>query len=185
MAVEELVAVMAPPERPANVDDRRRWDALQAELGTPLPADWLAYGLRYGSGLVYPVALWALNPLDPNAPAEIGSDLALFRENQGLGCPYPFAVHPAAGGFLPWGSDDNGHSYGWLTAGPPDRWPVVFVGHGEEDRLARFDVPMTAFLARMLRGEYPAVWQADGRPPVRFVPGRDRGEAYPRVAEYL
>jgi hypothetical protein len=169
MSVDSLAAVAPPPASPLGIGPLELWEQLQARLGLPLPADWLDYGRRYGSG-GFAGGLTVCNPLHPAAAEWVEYELGFD-----FGADFPHPMHPAVPGFLPWGEDDNGHHYGWLTVGPPDGWPVVFVPHGYEAEAERHPGPMTAFLARMFRGELPAVWQQPVSLPHRFALDLGRG----------
>jgi hypothetical protein len=172
MSVEFLATVAPPPASPLSNGPLEQWDILQARLGLRLPTDWLAYGQCYGSG-GFEGGLTVCNPLHTGAPEWIEYE---------LGFQLPPPLHPAVPGFLPWGSDDNGNHYGWLTDGEPDQWPVVFVGHEYEDIAERHDGPMTAFLARMFLGELPDVWQQPLTRPHRFAPGYSYWEVIQRLS---
>ena len=165
MSVELLAAVSPPPTSPLGIGPLELWDRLQARLGLSLPDDWLEYGRVYGSG-GFDGGLTVCNPLHPAAAEWVAYE---------LGFELPFPMHPTMPGFLPWGEDDNGNHYGWLTEGHPNQWPLLFVGHGYEDEAERHTGPMTAFLARMLRGELPNVWQQPVRLPHRFGVEYGRG----------
>ena len=170
MSVEQLASLVPPPAQPVDIGGPEAWDALQARLGLPLPADWLAFGRRYGSGAFDGGNLWVVNPVGAGAADEV--------EYQ-CGFEFPFPTHPSSPGFLPWAADENGNKFGWLTEGPPDGWPVAVVGHESEGAPERHPGPMTAFLARLLGGELPDVWRPSH---MGFTPGLDKGEVYRRLA---
>ena len=37
----------------------------------------------------------------------------------------PYPIYPDQPGLLPWGNDENGNDYYWLTEGAPDTWRVL------------------------------------------------------------
>ncbi len=171
MSVEQLVGVVPPPAQPLDINVPERWAAIQSRLGVSLPTDWLAFGQRYGSGAFDGGNLWVVNPLAAGAADEI--------EYQ-CGFEFPFPVHPASPGFLPWAADENGNKFGWWTEGPPDEWSVAVAGHESEGEPERHPGPMTTFLARLFSGELPSVWRPSH---VDFTPGRDKGEVYQRLPD--
>jgi hypothetical protein len=62
---------------------------------------------------------------------------------------FPYPYYPEPGGLLPWGVDENGNDYFWLTKGEPSQWVVVqdeYRGNGIEVH----DCSMTEFLVGIL-----------------------------------
>jgi hypothetical protein len=162
MSVELLATVAPPPESPLGVGPLELWDKLQVRLGLSLPTDWLAFGQVYGCG-GFEGGLTVCNPLHPAAHEWIDYQLGFD-----FGSDFPFPMYPEVPGFLPWGEDDNGNHYGWLTEGPPDQWPVVFVGHEYEHESKRHPGPMTERAPVTHRIHSHAAWL----PPFRQCCGR-------------
>jgi hypothetical protein len=48
--IEDLVALVPPPIRPAQVGTQEEWDAVQAAIGLSLPDELAELSMRYGSG---------------------------------------------------------------------------------------------------------------------------------------
>jgi hypothetical protein len=68
----------------------------------------------------------------------------------------PYAIYPSVPGLLPWGNDENGNDYYWLTNGSPDVWSVVSdEGRGEGFR--EYGCTMTEFLVSVLNGKIQAL----------------------------
>ena len=65
MSIDELTAVVAPPERPTEAGDAVAWEKVQADLGTALPEDFRDFGLRYGTGSFHDGKRIAVRPLNP------------------------------------------------------------------------------------------------------------------------
>ena len=164
MSVAELLAVVPPPARPKNVGDLAAWQAAEAAIGTPLPADFRDFVLRYGSGVFNDpgrLCVFPRNPLAPDFEARFRSDCAWLRDMKGLAEmeDFPFEVFPPAPGLILWAEDDNGCMFFWLTEGPADAWPTLVTpprGYFWE----RFELPMTSFLARAFSRQLVCVpWQ--------------------------
>ena len=69
---------------------------------------------------------------------------------------YPYPICPEFPGFLPWGSDDNGNYYRWLTEGPADRW-MVLTNEVRGQGYWLHNRTMTEYLAGVFRGEIAAL----------------------------
>lgn len=119
--IDDLVARVRPPAAP--IDAGADWDAIEAALGTPLPADVKELTGRYGAGefcdlvsLHTPEDLVTLN-------REILDEEREYRDDEPEDYPHP--LYPEPGGILIWGGTSNGERLCWLTEGEPDAWPVV------------------------------------------------------------
>jgi hypothetical protein len=183
MSAAELMAVVPPPARPRQVGDPAAWDAVEARIGTRLPADFREFVLRYGTGVFNDpgrLCVFPRNPLAPDFDAHFRADGHWLREMKALadGEEFPYAVFPPSPGLILWADDDNGCLFCWLTEGHPDNWPVMVTpsrGHYWE----RFELSMTSFLARAFTRRLTCVpWQApeffSGPRPVKFA--KERGE---------
>lgn len=121
-----LRALVTPPERPHLGE--RTWEWLYGELGTRLPADYVAFMETYGGGeFARWLRLWP--PLDPDelvswSEATLEGDRELRKEFPEY---HPLPLWPEPGGFLPFGDSIDGDQFGWLTAGEPDEWPLIFL----------------------------------------------------------
>lgn len=153
MAVADVTALIVPPAVPNQVGTLDEWRAVERELGVTLPSDFREFVLAYGTGLLGRFyAVW-----NPFTGAEFTDHVRLIcGYERGLQQQfpqyYPYPIYPESPGFLPWGSDDNGNYYGWLTDGPPDRWPVLSNGvRGKGYQLHHRT--MTEYLAGVFRGE--------------------------------
>lgn len=149
MAIEELLAVIPPPENPLEAVDNGAWERAQEIVGTKLPQDYLDYGLNYGTG-TFCGFLGVVNPLSDYFESSVEFLLETTRDI-GTTRKYQFRFHPDQPGLLPWGGDELGHTLHWLTEGQPDTWTVVLESH--EGGLQRIDVSMTTFLAKAFRNE--------------------------------
>ena len=151
MAIEELLAFVPPPRQPR--DAKGDWGAAETELSIRFPADFRLLVERYGTGEFF-AGLLILNPLNQWCRRQITKELEnyrLMREAMELS----LRLHPEVPGLFPWGHDSNGNGFFWLTEGEPDQWPVVQVGHGEEENPHRADADITTFLVKYGQHKYP------------------------------
>lgn len=174
MAIEELTALVVPPESPSEVLAKPGWNAIERKLGVRLPSDYKEYVTTYGSGLLGNFIIVA-NPFSAHEGVELFSIIEMLctelreRKNNEGENGVAYAIYPEGSGLLPWGGDENGNGLYWLMEGTPDRWPCL-VGAGRDSRWERFDMPMTSFLAKALSGEIKCkIW-----PPGFAKPNRRR-----------
>lgn len=139
--LDALRALVTPPEKP--VLGSQTWEWLYGELGTRLPADYVALMEVYGGGAFAGyLRLWT--PLDPEelvgwSEATLEGDRELQEEFPEY---HPLPLWPVAGGFLPFGDSIDGDQFGWLTKGEPDEWQLIFL-----PRHAEQGPPLSAALA--------------------------------------
>ena len=160
MSVDRLKAIVPPPQRPFEVEGLDRWRAVELKLGVTLPVDYRDFIFGYGSGLF--ARFYGI--YSPFAASEWTNLLtSVERVCRGLGQikrdwpeQVPYLIYPDCPGLLPWGRDENGNDYYWLTKGPPNTWQVV----SDEVRgegLRHHECNMTDFLSDILTGEIPAL----------------------------
>jgi uncharacterized protein (TIGR02996 family) len=122
--LDELRSVLPPPRRSYQaVGD---WAAVEAALGTRLPADYKVFIAVYGSGVING-CLEIYSPLGREADirrwwanwAAVYHSIAEYVE-----VPYP--IFPQPGGLLPFATLGDVDTLNWLTAGEPDCWPFVY-----------------------------------------------------------
>jgi hypothetical protein len=119
--IDELVLRVPPPAAPSHAD--ADWDAAEAALGTPLPADVKELTRRYGAGEFCDLVSVHPPELLVAQNREILDEEREYRDDEPEDYPYP--LHPEPGGILIWGATGNGERLCWLTEGAPDDWPVV------------------------------------------------------------
>lgn len=156
MSIEELKRLVPPPPQPGEVGTMEQWEAMEHTLGLVLPSDYRDFVFAYGSGLfarfyrVYnPFAASEYIALLPSI-SRVCEDEREFRRDWPDTVPYP--IYPEVAGLLPWGNDQNGNDYYWLTEGPPDEWRVL-TNEVRGDGYCKHDCSMTEYLVRVLRGE--------------------------------
>jgi SUKH superfamily protein len=154
VSLERLLAVLPPPGVP--LESQGDWGAVEAELGTPLPADYRRYVERYGSGRIHGF-IWPCNPFTANRYLRLQNEIRHQLEGlRGTRAQFPewwnIPLFPEEGGFLAWGKTDNGDSLQWVTRGAPEEWTVV-VTPAREPEFDRHACGMTDFLARVLTRE--------------------------------
>ncbi|WP_394613773.1 SMI1/KNR4 family protein [Lentzea sp. JNUCC 0626] len=127
--LKALWRLVAPPARP--VAGNRSWDWLFAELGTALPADYVALMKVYGGG-TFGRGLFLWTPLDERGLPLLAPEA--IEDARSISDEQPLPMWPEPGGFLPFGENIEGDKFGWLTSGDPDSWPLIFLErHGDPD----------------------------------------------------
>lgn len=160
MAITELVTIVPPPKAP--IDAEGDWVSAEVVVGTLYPTDFKQLIARYGSGrFFFDGHLEVFNPLTLAGLARLKTVEKMLRlqRDGGFGCTLP--IYPEKGGLLPWGWDENGNTYTWLTKGKADKWPVVFLGHGYEDRPLQFRTDVTGFLVGYATDRFKQLVQPD------------------------
>ena len=137
-----------------------QWRSVERELGTPLPSDYREFVFNYGSGLfaqfyrVYnPFAKSEYTALLPSVRRVCDAEREIKR---GWPDQVPYKIHPEKAGLLPWGNDENGNDYYWLTDGPPDSW-LVLSDEVRGEGFREYGRSMTDFLADVLLGNIKAL----------------------------
>jgi hypothetical protein len=155
--VDALIQIMPPTH---GADEEVDWDAVEAQLGTRLPADYRAFVAVYGGGSIGD-ELGILLPLQPVdsiwRDGTIADEIPNFRyyweEDGGVA-----GIELGADALLPWGANDTGDMLGWLMTGSdPDRWPVLVWRRQkswDEPPFALFDCGMAEFLRRLMLAEF-------------------------------
>lgn len=177
MSVKKLLALIAPPESP--LDAVGNWNAAEIVAGTEFPADFRGLIERYGTGAFFQGHLTVFNPLTIEGQALIKHTLDIYRPFRNETHPLPFALHPERPGLLPWGRDDNGGGYFWLTKGKIERWPVVYLGHASEGFPVQLPVNVTTFLSGFALDRFEALAHPDDPMTEEmriFTPGRSQAE---------
>jgi hypothetical protein len=156
VALVDVLSLITPPAQPSGVGTLDEWRLVERELGLVLPTDYREFVFAYGhdrlAGMysVYNPFVTHLGRRYIERVRDVCQSEADFRVDFPERVPYP--VWPEPGGLFPWAGDDNGNEYFWLTAGPPDEWPVVSNaprGRGYREQGGT----MTEYLAGVLRGE--------------------------------
>ncbi|MGC4806738.1 SMI1/KNR4 family protein [Micromonospora sp. DT233] len=144
---ESLEQLVRPPaEIPPPVD----WGAVEARLGTPLPADYKWLVGRYGTGS-FGGFLYVFHPDDPRP----GLNLEHQRERTTWALRYLLdrghALPRKPAELLSLGRSDNGDVIYWITepAGDPDRWRVA-LGEPRGPLWEEFDGGAVEWLAAVL-----------------------------------
>jgi hypothetical protein len=82
-------------------------------------------------------------------------------DQEGVPERVPYAIYPESGGILPWGNDENGHDYYWLTRGSPEEW-IVIADDVRGVGFSEYSCSMTGYLLGVLSnritplaGDYP------------------------------
>lgn len=166
MAIADLMSVLPPPTAPREAAPAD-WAAVEAALGTSLPADYRAYVEAYGSGKVGDF-IWIFNPFSVRdnitLQVQVERQLSVLKELAEGGEVMPYPLFPAPGGLLPMGMTDNGDVLHWRTDGAPDEWTIV-VNDARSPDCAAHAEDLTRFLARVLtRAETCSMFPEDFPP---------------------
>ncbi|HEV7405312.1 MAG TPA: SMI1/KNR4 family protein [Chthoniobacteraceae bacterium] len=157
MSIERLGNLVEPPKRPSEVGSLAQWEAVERQLGVVLPSDYRDFVFTYGTGhfahfygVYNPFASSEWIALWPSVQRVCAGERQIKRHFPDA-VPYP--VYPDQPGLLPWGGDDNGNYYFWMTKGAPDTWKVLsdeVRGEGFQE----YGCTMTEFLTGVLCGEF-------------------------------
>jgi hypothetical protein len=156
MSLAQLKRLVPPPRQPREAGSLAEWPAVEQKLGIALPTDYRDFILTYGTGQFanfyniynpFSVSEWI------NLRACVERVCKAEREfKREWPDTVPYKIFPEQLGLLPWGGDDNGNYYFWLTDGPADSWMVV----SNEERgegFREYGRCMTDFLFEILTGK--------------------------------
>ncbi len=160
MAIEQLKKIVPPPQRPFEVDSLENWQEIEQKLGLVLPSDYRDFIFAYGSGLfaqfyrVYnPFASSEWTALEASIKRICNAEREIKR---GFPDCVPYQIYPEEAGIVPWGNDENGNEYFWLTHGAPDTW-LVLSDEMRGEGFREYGCSMTEFLTRVLLGQIEAL----------------------------
>lgn len=126
MSVSKLKQIIPCPSDPKDILDREEILNTQQGLSLDFPDDFIEFIESYGSGcLACFYHVW--NPFNSKIFLKYVDDICWHERDFKRMYPesVPYEIYPNTSGFLPWGSDDNGNYYGWLTKGEPNEWKVM------------------------------------------------------------
>lgn len=152
-AVERLTELVPPPGPRRSRD----WQAVEQELGTPVPADYQQLVETYGGG-VFDETIWLLDPACPDddynllaATAERAEVLADLWKTE----PVPEQLQTAGARVIPWAYvEDSGAWLYWLVqpGQKPDAWTVM-LNEGRGPLWEHHSAPCADFLLAVLTGQ--------------------------------
>lgn len=153
---DRLDSFVTPPEIPEEVGSSAAWRQVERRMETKLPADYKAYISTFGTGLLASF-IWVYNPFSTDEFLELSSRSKFVcdsrrRVEEEEGEPAQYNFFPDEGGLLPWGHDENGNQFFWLTQGEPDNWPVVGLA-ARSSKWVQWEITMTTFLLKALTRE--------------------------------
>jgi hypothetical protein len=153
---DELAALVPPPAKPAETGAGLKWADVEKKLKTPLPADYKSFIEAYGTGK-FANFYFVYNPFSEadsynlrDNVKRLREDYKILRADEPENCPYP--IYPSKAGILPWGNDENGNNYFWVTKGTPDEWLVV-ADNCRGLGFIEYDCSFSDFLGGVLKGE--------------------------------
>jgi len=132
--LQTLSILVPPPDTPYLGDGT--WGRLFDDLGTSLPAEFVALMNLYGAG-TWKYWLTTFIPLRQGERTFAGHAKEVLDGYRWLQAEHPhdFALPtwPEPSGFLPFADSLEGDVLGWLTEGAPDTWPLlVFPRHADQ-----------------------------------------------------
>jgi hypothetical protein len=158
--IRKIKELVPPPIRPFELGSLEQWQTVEQKLGLSLPSDYRDFVLTYGTrsfARFYTI----YNPFSSSEWANLHICIErlckIAREfKRDWPETVPYQIYPDRPGLLPWGGDDNGNYYYWVTDGPPDTWQVVSDEvRGEGFR--EYGRSMTDFLSEVLTGKIQAL----------------------------
>jgi hypothetical protein len=155
MSIERLKQLVLAPNQPTEQGTTEQWIAIESELGTPLPQDYRLFICTYGTGLFANLYI-VLNPFSVSEHIALLPAIRTIRETYQEMSHITYPMFPDPGGLLPWGKDENGNFYFWVTKGEPNGWNVV--EHAVRgDGFRQHDCSMTEFLVGILERKITAL----------------------------
>ena len=178
MSLNELMAVVSPPQNPIEIGNESQMATIEEKLGTRLPDDYRAFAGKFGTGRFNDldrVCIEVLNPFAPNYFVTLDYMCKTLRESLEIDArrtPVLYNAFPTKPGLLPWGQDDNGCTM--LVEGPPNDWPII-VNPPRYSEYQQFPLSMTAFLTKAFTRQLTCILWDDpeffsGPTPVVFQP---------------
>lgn len=126
---DKLRELLPPPEQPFFAAGD--WNAVEAAIGTRLPADYKSFIGLYGAGcisrflIIQSPFIWVAH--GRNVGQEWANWASMYHDFAKYGGQeIPYAIFPQPGGLLPFGSVADSHFLNWRMVGDPERWPFVY-----------------------------------------------------------
>jgi hypothetical protein len=156
VAIDELLAVIPPPENPIDAGTLERWPSVIERVGIALPDDLRDIGIHYGSGRFANGEIQIFNPFAEGYTTLVECECQILRDLRGADPEeVPFGIYPERSGLFPWGRDYNGNTMLWLTNGDPNEWTIVLAA--EEGGYEHWDLPLATFLAKVFTHQIKCV----------------------------
>ena len=148
MSIDQLAALVAPPESPTEPASQERLNKVERYLKTPLPDDYVGFGNLYGTGTFADGHIRIISPCCPYYQQFLNMRLEMLTLAHDWGNLAKYNVFPNSDGLLPFGDDENGNILTWCVRGNPNNWSVVVFRHG--GGLEAWDMPFSEFLVKAL-----------------------------------
>ena len=160
MSIQELKKLVPPPDRPSEVGSLEAWREIERKIGLVLPSDYRDFIFTYGSGL-FAQFYRVCNPFDPSEWISLYASVERVCNSEGeikrkFPDQVPYPIYPQEAGILPWGNDENGNEYFWLTQGAPDTW-LVLSDEVRGEGFREYGCSITEFLTKVLIGHIEAL----------------------------
>ena len=169
MSVDDLCKLVRPPSHPIEPGTIGEWEEVQKSAGCILPIDIRDIGIRYGSGRFRDGFLSVFNPFSQSYRECMESQYDTLKTAKEWGLEYD--VFPKTPGLFPWGRDENGNMFCWLTEGKPDEWPAIVYPRSVGE-IARWDMPLSTFLVKLFLNEIKlsAYHERVKKKELKFIP---------------
>lgn len=158
--LENVLALRGPSSSLVPFDSPE-WSRLEQELGIAFPPDYKEFLAQCGPGEIKDY-LTIVSPFidGPNLQQLLAFETRRRNfvlegnpeETEGM---FPYRIFPEPKGLLPWGRDNNGGTYYWLTsAAPPADWDVA---EFQDNEWGEYSGTMSEFLQDVFDGTYQSV----------------------------
>ncbi|WP_306191737.1 SMI1/KNR4 family protein [Streptomyces sp. MK5] len=131
------------------------WEAIEREIGAPLPPDYKELSEAFGGGLFNDTVTFLAREERKafNLVTRWRSALAADRDPRlgDVSAVTPYKIYePGGKGLISWGSTEWGDEYFWfIDSAEPGKWPVL-ARAGDIDQWHTFDMSTSEFLYRVL-----------------------------------
>ncbi|MFE0021010.1 SMI1/KNR4 family protein [Amycolatopsis sp. NPDC059021] len=161
------------------------WEAVERELGTPLPADYKELLTRFPAGAFR-------GSIEVENPGQSAEELATVKRTNeqlleifadpdtGYLTRVSYRLFPEPGGLYPWGNNGAGGTFWWITdSADPDTWRIAY---NDRDDWHEHPGPMSKIIHELLVStgtDNILQWDMAGK-PVEFTGfAGDRMISYP------
>ncbi|TFE58251.1 SMI1/KNR4 family protein [Streptomyces sp. ICN441] len=145
--------VMAVGRRPLGLSVD--WSAIEARMGTALPADYKEFCEIFGSGYFsdYLTVYDSVGGEDSRLADVYEGNWQIAEEDEAgryYYAPYGLFRPNSQGGLLQWGTSVQGDEFAWLadSSMPPESWPVL--ARDDSQHSQHFAMSMSEFVYRLL-----------------------------------
>lgn len=154
MAIEEIIALLEPPKRPAEVGSVD-WPAVEEKYKIQVPPDFKEFAELYGTGCIGEF-LWVFNPFSENQFLNFEASKAFHKTYSDLKLEFPellsYPEHPANGSLFPFATTDNGDMFCWIVDNESSE-PSCTILSSDPAYESSTKMSFASFMVGILRGE--------------------------------